>query len=602
MPRITKTEARKYIALILATKSDGKFVSYAWGDLVNKNPKTGKPEQTGIFVVSKRNGAGVKGKAGRLNFADGDKLELKGVGACRLEGNVLLIAGFNGQNPKGPPARIAKRVKSFFERLAIKSWGFTRIVETDDVTIDESEFLDTFADEPDISVNDEELDRALEAIAAEYGEGLEVEEEYDQETTLSERPASAQTQPGSEEESDGETAVEDAGSNYESDSEDETEIGGLDPAMDANITQKLGGIVSTLLNVAQSIGLPMSGKHADIVAKLFSWLERILLALPPEKRQAAADNWLARLQLAINSSTQSMRDASMVAPKQKDPAAGKQDAGKEARSETDEEAKSDEGGSDDIIAGVTLEDITTDEPSEDEVVGVVFDKGVAALHALNEARRQANLPDYNVSAATKDKLHQMVKGALARGNSAADAIARLFATLDKAFQDPDILLRYFDVPIVGPEQAAAAAPGLDQSHIAQLLAGWQAAHAKAYAMVEDLKLEVANRLRANSPDGKLWTVENLGGSWDRVDAIFKFVEEEEISRELSAVASASEKDGATAVLQDTVERYIGFLTGHAIVEAIDNNPFATGQSVGPTLLSNLNLIRQQLKQQAQNAA
>ncbi len=600
MPRITKTEARKYIALILATKSDGRFVSYAWGDLANKNPKTGKPEQTGIFVVSKKNGAGVRGKAGRLTFADGDKLELKGVGACRLEGNVLLIAGFNGQNPKGPPARIAKRVKSFFERLAIKSWGFTRIVEADDVTIDESEFLDTFADEPDISVNDEELDRALEAIAAEYGEGLEVEEEYDQETTLTEPPASVQAQPRTEDESGDETAMEDAGSNDEPDSDDETEIGELDPALDANIKQKLEGIVSTLMNVAQSIGLPMSGKHADIVAKLFSWLERILLALPPEKRQAAADNWLARLQLAISSSTQSMRDASMVASKQKDPA-GKQDAGEEARSETDEEAKSDEGGSDDIIGGVPLKDITTDKPSEDEVVGVVFDKGVAALHALNEARREANLPSYDVSAATKDKLHQMVKGALARDNSAADAIARLFATLDKAFQDPDILLRYFDVPIVNAEQAAAAAPGLDQSRIAQLVAGWQAAHAKAYAMVEDLKLQVANRLRANSPDGKLWTVENLGGSWDRVDAIFKFVEEEEISRELSAVAGASDQNGATATLQDTVDRYIGFLTGHAIVEAIDNNPFATGQNVGPTLLSNLNLIRQQLKPQAQNA-
>jgi hypothetical protein len=578
MVKITKALVRKSLKVIAFSEAEGKYVSFVWGMLDGRD----------VFVASRKGVQAVRSEANQLEWPekldkkqkDKDKgWKLVALGACKLEGSVLKVTGVGDKPLKGSPTQIRNGARQYFKNQHKLGLLWTDVVRDLDVTVSEDEFLDAAVPDETIGlISDEDLDGAMVYAFNKYGDGPQIADEADNEATDVQHNADGW---------DGETIVGDdlpeaqvGDDTLEAKKEGPRPEPRLDPALSSQITEALEGIVTTLISVAQSIGLPLGGGHADIVAKLSGWLERILLALPPEKREAAAVNWLARLQLAINSSTQSMRDASVASPTKTQPSSP-------ASEQEDKQQSDEEDGK--IINGVDLNDLTTDELDADEVVRAVFEK---ALESLRKAA-----PEYDPSAATDANIRKMVDGVLARlkGVNTSDAISRMFETVKNAFQNREILFRYLGLPDVAPERAVVSTPIVPgRDAIPTWIATWRAAHGRAVDTVQKLK---ADAERALEMENRNWSVASLGGTWARVDDIFKQVDLDEVVQELQAVEEANEANlsitaqSAIATLRTSIE----WLATNEIINLIETNPFTSDLKLREPLTNSLQQIVDKLE-------
>ena len=570
MRKIIKPVARKSLKVIAFSKAEDQYVSFLCGTLDDK----------AIFVASRKGLAAVRSEANQLTWDTkrGD-LKITGLGACKLENDQLSIRTEGVKVAKGSVSVIRDAAKDYFKTHHKLGLLWSRVVKEDSPII-EDDFLSDDADETMGLIGDDDLDRSLADAALEFGDGIT---DSDGEETLDEDESGTGSDSESDTSATGVDEKTDADTLADDDDiaeEDSNAESSLQPELATLIKSQLDGIVDTLFKVAA--GVKIDSAPADIIQKFFGWLERILLALPPHERATAAANWLSRLQLAISSSTQAMRDSTVVGAK-------KDSASKDEKSTGADGQETDDTDISKIIPGTDLNDLTSDPLNEDEVVKAIFDKALAEVGDPG--------PQYELSLATDGNVRKMVKSRLAsfqaddsaQPKDTGAAIRMMFTVLqDGFFQDTtkEKLLGLLGLKALSPQQKS----------IAGWIAKWKQAHASARDQVQQVKDAAEASLKVEDDS---FTVERLGGSWTNIDNIFTQVDTVEIEAELREVVNSAGNDkfkNAIEAADATLQANVAWLSSNNIVDLVDNAPFPGAEvSVGPTLLGSLKEISSNLK-------
>ncbi|WP_075291376.1 hypothetical protein [Pararhizobium arenae] len=563
MPKITKPLALQSLKIAVFSEMKRTYVSFVCG------PQG--PENSNIFVMSRKNIQTVKGQARQLVW-DKEKSNFKPIayGACRLENGTLYIR--TDGNGRGAASVVAKAAQDYFKKkLKITPpWG--RVVKEDEPIVEDL-FLSDSADETVDLIGDLEIQSLVADAEATFGDAVtdsDGNETLDESDSGSEDGGSSDGERSESDSRDGDEQVPESGPK-------------LDAHLEAEIKTQLEAIVKTLLAVSTAIGLKIDSSEADIIAKLFGWLERMLAGLSPAEQAEAAANWLSRLQLAISSSTQAMRDSTVV-------------AGKNSSSTEDDEVL--ESGEEKTVAddsktipGVDLNNLTTDKLNDDEIVAALFNK---AVEMLGDAGAE-----YDMSSASNGEASKFVKTNKVRLNAtdATEVIRTMFALLEQSiFQTRDGLVRFLRLKRLGVSEASQV------SDIPEWIAEWKAAHASAVEQVEGVKDAAEKALKE---EDESMSVAKLGGTWKYVDDIFVQVDVAEVEAELDNVHKASNDNRAAAIekASATLQASLSWLSENNIVDLVDNAPFDGAEAtVGATLGGSLQGLLERLSSLQARAA
>lgn len=552
--KITKQVARKSLKVALFSEAKQKYVSYVCGPL--------GAQKNDIFVMSRKNIAAVKSEAKQL-YWEKSKEEFKAVafGACRLENGTLYIRTEGGG--KGAATIVASAARKYFKLHHKLPLFWMRVVKEDEPILNET-FLSDIEDETGDLISDVELEGALANAETKFGDAVSDPE-------------------------GNETVDESSGNDLEdSHVEDEPKTKpSIDARLEADIRTQIEEIVKNLLVVAAAIGLKVASAEADIVAKLVGWLERLLAGLSPAEQAVAAANWLARLQLAISSSVQAMRDSTVVS--------GTNSSSEEGEDETSDKSEEAEAGHDDstIIPGVDLTDVTTEVLNDDEVVKAVFDKAVDLLGDIGS--------EYDISSASDQEARNIVKANKAKWQTddTAAAIRRMFQLLQLSkFANRQSVADFLKLRPSAARQPESFHP----SEILEWIAQWKTDHSSAVEQVERVKDAAEKALKE---EDESLSVAKLGGDWKYVDDIFAQVDAANVEAELREVMDATNDNRVAAIKKAsaTFKANLDWLSANHIVELVDNAPFDGAEAtVGRTLGSSLEGLVARLSKLEANAA
>jgi hypothetical protein len=563
--KIKKPVALKSMKIAVFSEAKGTYVSFVCGPL--------GPGKKDIFVMSRKNIAAVRSEAKQL-YWEKSKEEFSPVafGSCRLEKGTLYIRTEGGG--KGAATVVAAMARKYFKLHHKLPLVWTRVVKEDEPIINDT-FLDDKADETIELVSDMELDKVLAAADAEFGDAVT---DSDGNETLDESDSGS--------EAGGSSVGDRSDSDVEDDHKEEAASAPkLDAKLAADIKTQLEEIVKTLLAVAAAIGLKIDGSEADIIAKLFGWLERMLAGLSPAEQAVAAANWLSRLQLAISSSTQAMRDTTVVAGRK----ASRDDETSGEGDEPKEDADADDSK---LIPGVDLNDITTEGLNEDEIVKAVFDKAVELLGDVSA--------EYDMSSASDQEARKFVGANKAKwqgGDDIASVIRLMFTILERSkFENRESLVAFLKLQPLDTSETSRS------PEIPEWIAEWKAAHASAVEQVERVKDAAEKALKE---EDETMSVAKLGGTWKYVDDIFVQVDVTEVESELRDVMNATNDNRVSAIekASATLQTNLSWLFGNDIVSLVDSAPFDGAQAtVGETLGGSLQGLVEKLSRLQAEAA
>lgn len=380
------------------------------------------------------------------------------------------------------------------------------------------------------------------------------------------------------------------------------EVAALDKTIDDLIQAELKKQVALLFSVAGGIGMALKGTAEEVAGGLYEILKSILLANPPPTMEKAA-NWLARFQLAMNSSTDTMRGAMRAGRSQK--RAEKAGALPDDQTPADDQARGPDNA--DLVPGVDLNKLSTDDLGPEEVVDALFKYGVGEVTSRN-------LP-YDVSKASFDKIDKIVRGSWPRaaGPEQLQAIDRLQKALQSAFVDDGRLINYLGLekhkiappaygvdepPAYGSDAMAAGeqvdvdsaddpAPAYSEpvSEADRVLAAQEDSlliepriadlkynYAQVAGTVDKLIVEAENALF----DAMAKNVKDLGGSWDEVRQYIAGLQivaaEAALGKVVGKVGSDRRKaaEDAKSVLDQQKS-----LLSHRLTGLLDASPFGT---------------------------
>ncbi|WP_457578772.1 hypothetical protein [Ensifer adhaerens] len=515
MAIMKKSHAQNTLRLVASSRGGGD-VAFVCG----KRGKRGEKDRF-VFLAGVKKPQTLVSQAKNLEWDDSSKAGRKETFTPLAFGKLELREGTLHVSLKKPypPAKIRFAAVEFLKEFSLKpTWGSVVVHdEWDEAAFQEREEDNVLAQAPSA----EEIAEESSAFSDENGDAAAISEERE-------------------------------------DLEDEPQ---LPPGTSEFIQSQIDNIVDNLMQVAGAVGINLPADQSAISAKLAGWLKRLLVGQPEEQMLALAANWLSRLQLAIMSSTQSIRDAAVA-------------ANSSDRPESSEEALGDSSPELDgtsIIANVDLNTITTSPVERDEVVEVLFARA-KALAVERDLDRQ-----YDISGANDARIRQVVNNGWNKvvPGDQVGTIVKFTNVLEKVFADSSKL-----VDFLGLKEFSSLSPA---EISARARANWKSAIDRVVSDIRALRNEADQFVLSNY--GK--TVEDFGGTWEKVDAVVADITEPAVENALGDLAGTTEErviHDATEALE-AVKARVSKLMENEMVELLEAAPFPSKPVITSSLQS-----------------
>ncbi|SNB74716.1 hypothetical protein SAMN07250955_11230 [Arboricoccus pini] len=549
--KLTKEIAKKSLMTLLATRGEGKSpcaIAIAHDRKLNKY----------VFVATRKAMASARSDAGRAfewaggnpGYIDAKGKELKFPvllhGLAKLDGSTLTVRA-----AKSMPGLVQKAAVGFFKtgNKLVKPFAKVHTLPLTDADTDNYNVLED--DDPSAEVDD------FDKVMSEFAEETSVADDDVDEVSTSAEAAEGPDANGD----DGDTDQD----------EEEKRIAAakaqLSESLRAKVQSEAARVAEHVIRISGIIGLPSRTTVGDLAAKLAGWLVQILAATPEAERENRLITFMQQLTLAL-CRAENLRDVQYT----KKSNAATKTAGAE---------KADKADSTILDGRLDLEDIETEAPSIEDVVQELFSQGM-------ELARQRELP--HLDAANDLEIDQMVRAnwPAEQGDKRLEVIRKLCANVSASFASDDRLALY-----LGLGRNTPLAP--EDIFIPPTLRTWDLALGRAESDLNTLKSDVQSALQAEDPS---WSVEALGGNWDKVEDLFRGLNTARVKQAVRAIKGTrgSQRNDAIALAEQEVAAAQSYIAGSHVAMLLAQAPIGSGDYVAPHLTHGLREMSDSLAQ------